>query len=84
MKQLFIREKATTLFFKDSTPFNDILNWVENEVIFNESNIFNLNERHSCDTSSCGDEIFICGDEDSVVITLEKVTIANINILNKL
>tara|TARA_R110000744_G_scaffold185560_1_gene304992 strand:+ start:701 stop:946 length:246 start_codon:yes stop_codon:yes gene_type:complete len=80
MKQLFIREKATTLFFKDSTPFNDILNWVENEVIFNESNIFNLNERHSCNTTSGGPEIFICGDEDSVFLTLETVT--TVNILN--
>mgnify|MGYP003652372094 CR=1 FL=1 len=73
MKQLFIREKATTLFFKDLTPFNDILKWVENEVMFNESNIFNLNERHSCDTTRNANEIFICGDEDSIVITLETV-----------
>ena len=78
MKQLFIREKATTLFFKDSTPFEDILNWVSIEVAFNESNIFNLNERHSCTTSSCVNEIFICGDEDSVVLTLETVTTVNI------
>ena len=78
MKQLFIREKETTLFFKDSTPFNGILDWVENEVMFNESNIFNLNERHSCDTSSCGLEIFICGDEDSIVLTLETVNTVNI------
>ena len=73
MKQLFIREKATTLFFKDSTPLEDILDWVENKVRFDESNIFDLNERHSCDTKRNGNEIFIFGDEDSIVLTLETV-----------
>jgi len=76
MKQLFINEKATTLFFETDISFDEIFQWIFKQVMFSESNIFNLSEKHSCclDNGNSENEVVISGDEDFVTITIEEIT----------
>tara|TARA_R100000005_G_C4950069_1_gene170951 strand:+ start:509 stop:742 length:234 start_codon:yes stop_codon:yes gene_type:complete len=73
MKQLFIDGNSTEIFFSKNASFNDVFEWIEEEVIFSESNIFNLNEKHSCDVSTHIDCILISGDEDLKTITIQEI-----------
>tara|TARA_R110000851_G_C12726228_1_gene529109 strand:- start:203 stop:439 length:237 start_codon:yes stop_codon:yes gene_type:complete len=75
MKQLFISGNASTLFFSESSSFDDIFEWVQERVMFDKSNIFNLNEPHSCSVNNGLDgSIWISGDEDSITINIESIT----------
>ena len=80
MKQLFIRSQATTIFFNESTTYNQIVDWVDDLMNNYDSNIFNLNEPHSCSMykSINETEIFISGDEDSIIISIENVVPINL------
>lgn len=75
MKQLFVNGNATTLFFNKESSFNDIFEWVQEQVMFNPQNIFLLNEQHSCSVSNSIIENGMCisGDEDLKQITIEDV-----------
>ena len=75
MQQLFLNEIATTLFFSDNATFDDIFEWVQEQVMFDNTNLFNLNEQHSCSVSNGLDgSITINGDEDRAVLTIETLT----------
>ena len=74
MKQLFIDGNATTLFFNKETGFDDIFEWIWQDVLLNSSNTFNLNEQHSCSVVKRLDGIWIKGDEDLKEITIEEIT----------
>ena len=73
MKQLFINGTATTLFFSKESSFDDIFEWVQEQVMFSSSNLFNLNEQHSCSVNNSIDGISINGDEDLKIITIEDI-----------
>ena len=75
MKQLFISGNATGLFFSKESSFDDIFEWVQEQVMFPETstNIFNLNEQYSCSVNNCIGGISISGDEDDKVINIEDV-----------
>lgn len=75
MRQLFRNGQATTLFFNDFTSMEGIVNWVKANVRDN-SNLFNLNEAHSCSVCEGSGEvksIIISGDEDEVELILETI-----------
>ena len=74
MKQLFINGTATTLFFSKETSLDDIFEWVQEKAMFDSSNIFLLNEQHSCSVSNGISHICISGDEDLKKITIEEIT----------
>ncbi len=74
MKQLFINGNATTLFFSKNASFDDIFEWIQEQVMFSDSNIFNLNEQHSCSVNNSIDGICINGDEDLKQVTIEEIT----------
>lgn len=79
MKQLFINEYATTLFFRDEDSNEKIAEWI-NTRMHNPDNPFNLNEDWSANADHMSDgSIHINGDEDMVVITLEKITPINLS-----
>ncbi len=73
MKQLFVDGNATTLFFSKDCSFDHIFQWVQEQVIFDSKNIFNLNEQHCCSVSNSIDGICISGDEDLKQITVENI-----------
>ena len=74
MKQLFIDGNATTLFFSKNASFNDVFEWIQEQVMFSKSNIFGLNEQNSCSVSNDTDCISISGDEDLKTVTIEEIT----------
>ena len=74
MKQLFINNNATTLFFSEDSSFDDIFEWVQEQVMFSQTNIFNLNEQHSCSVSNSTEGMCISGDEDLKQVTIEQIT----------
>jgi hypothetical protein len=75
MKQLFINGNASTLFFSEKSSFDDIFEWVQERLFLDKTNLFNLNEQHSCSVNnSFNSSIVISGDEDRVVITIEEIT----------
>ena len=47
MRQLFLNETATTLFFSEAASSEYIRDWIYEQVLFNDTNPFNLNEPHS-------------------------------------
>jgi hypothetical protein len=75
MKQLFINGNSTTIFFSEKASFDDMFEWVMEEVMFSEANIFNLNEQHSCSVSNHFEDMSmsISGDEDSKIVTIESI-----------
>ena len=75
MKQLFINGNASTLFFSEKSSFDDIFEWIQERLFLDKTNLFNLNEQHSCSANnSFNSSIVISGDEDRVVITIEEIT----------
>jgi len=75
MKQLFKNGNSTTLFFSEKSTFDDVFEWVQEQVMFSDDNLFNLSEQHSCFVENCGDgDIWVSGDEDSITLTIEKLT----------
>ena len=75
MKQLFINGNASTLFFSEKSSFDDVFEWVQERLFLDKTNLFNLNEQHSCSVNnSFNSSIVISGDEDRVVITIEEIT----------
>ena len=75
MKQLFLNGTATTLFFSKNSSFYDIFEWVQEQAMFLESNLFNLNQQHSCSVNnSLNGGIYISGDEDLKTVTIEEIT----------
>jgi hypothetical protein len=79
MKQLFINGKATILFFNDGDSNERIAEWI-NFRMHDIDNPFNLNEKWSARVEHMIDDtIHIVGDEDSVLITLEKIFPINIS-----
>jgi len=75
MKQLFKNGNSTTLFFSEKSTFDDVFEWVQEQVMFSDDNLFNLSEQHSCFVENSGDgDIWVCGDEDSITLTIEKLT----------
>ena len=73
MRQLFIRDNATTLFFEDNVEDEQIANWIRSRMN-DMDNPFNLNEAYSCEVIVDSDSfIVISGDEDLVHITVEEV-----------
>ena len=79
MKQLFVNGNATTLFISSHETVESIKNWVMEMVIIDDTNMFNLNEQHSCSVEMDGNDIFIGGDEDSKLITIEEITPIKLN-----
>ena len=74
MQQLFLNGKATTLFFSDTVSYDDIFEWVQDQL-YDQTNLFNLNEQHSCTPNNSFDgSIAIYGDKDHAVITIENIT----------
>ncbi len=74
MKQLFINGNATTLFFKNQTSFDNIFEWIKKQIMFSETNLFNLNEQYSCIVEKDNINIIkIKGDEDLMIITIEEI-----------
>lgn len=74
MKQIFINGNSTTLFFSEKASFDDIFEWVQEQVMFSDTNIFCLNEQHSCSVSNHIDGMCISGDEDLKTVTIETIT----------
>ena len=74
MKRIFVNGNATDFFFSKESNFDDIFEWVQEQVMFDSQNIFNLNEQHSCSVSNWIDEMSIDGDEDLKQITVEDIT----------
>ena len=74
MKQLFINGNSTTLFFSEKASFDDIFEWVQEQVMFSDTNIFSLNEQRSCSVSNAIDGMCISGDEDFKRVTIETMT----------
>jgi len=75
MKQLFINGNASTLFFSKKSSFDDVFEWIQERLFLDKTNMFNLNEQHSCTVNnSFNSSIVISGDEDRVVITIEEIT----------
>ena len=75
MKQLFKNGNSTTLFFSETSTFDDVFEWVQEQVMFSDDNLFNLSEQHSCSVNNSGDgDIWVSGDEDSITLTIEKLT----------
>jgi len=74
MKQIFINGNSTTLFFSEKASFDDIFEWVQVQVMFSDTNIFCLNEQHSCSVSNHIDGMCISGDEDLKTVTIETIT----------
>ena len=72
MNQLFLNGSATTLFFTLNIQDQRVLNQIELMVI-DSTNIFNLNEAHSCGVDLFQDTIVISGDEDYVEITFNAI-----------
>ena len=75
MKRLFINGEGSDLFFSKKASFESIFEWVRLEVIINEENPFNLNERNSCITFIHSNTICISGDEDIKEITIEQIEV---------
>lgn len=73
MKQLFVNGNATSFFFNRESSFDDIFEWVQEQVMFNHQNVFDLNEPHSCNVSNSVDEICISGDDDLKKIMVQDV-----------
>ena len=74
MKRLVTNGKQTDFFFSDKSSFDDIFEWVSEQVMFGKDNIFNLNEQHSCSLSNgLEGSMNISGDEDLVQIKIEEV-----------
>tara|TARA_X000000368_G_C22438957_1_gene453825 strand:- start:125 stop:358 length:234 start_codon:yes stop_codon:yes gene_type:complete len=74
MKQIFINGNSTTLFFSEKASFDDIFEWVQEQVMFSDTNLFCLNEQHSCSVSNHIDGMCISGDEDLKTVTIETIT----------
>ena len=80
MKQLFINEKATTLFFNDEDSNERIAEWI-NFRMHDSDNPFNLNEDWSARADHMIDDtIHISGDEDMAEIIKVLITPINISI----
>ena len=74
MQQIFINGNPSSLFFSDSATFDDIFEWVQEQVMFNRSNTFNLREQHSCSVSnSLNGSMIISGDEDRIEIRIMSI-----------
>ena len=73
MKQIFLNGTATRLFFSDKVSFDDVFEWIQEQVMFSDKNIFNLNEQRSCSVNNHIDGICISGDEDLKIISIETV-----------
>ena len=73
MKQLFVNGNATTLFFSKEASFDDIFEWVQEQVMFDSHNTFCLNEQYSCCVNNSIEGICISGDEDLKQITIEDI-----------
>jgi len=74
MKNLFVNGNSTTLFFSEKASFDDIFEWVQEQVMFSDTNIFDLNEQHSCSVSNHWDGMCISGDEDLKIVSIETIT----------
>jgi len=73
MKRLFLNGDVTDLFFNDSASYDDIFEWVQEQLLCGD-NTFNLNEVRSCTANNHIDGgIAICGVEDYKIITIEKI-----------
>ena len=72
MKQLFINNECTTVFFSANASSEDIELWINLNLEF-----FNLNEQHTAGASIVSKNHFlITGDEDKVELTLEPVVLS--------
>jgi hypothetical protein len=79
MKRLLINETPTMYFFEDSTTMEQIEKWVNEQIWYNASNPFNLNEQFSAKAIWLVDgTIEIIGDEDSAIISIIPVTTVKI------
>jgi len=74
MFQIFLNDHPTQLFFSLTSSRESIIEHLSELVMFDSRNIFNLNEQRSCSVSpSLIGDIHISGDEDSKILTIEKV-----------
>jgi hypothetical protein len=74
MKQVFINGQPLQLFFSETSSKDSIIEHITELVMFDERNIFKLNEQHSCCVSpSMHGDLSISGDEDSKTVTIEKI-----------
>tara|TARA_R110000851_G_scaffold21819_1_gene65041 strand:- start:4340 stop:4588 length:249 start_codon:yes stop_codon:yes gene_type:complete len=76
MKQLVLDDDTPSqIFFSYFTSFNDIFEWVQQMVMFDEKNIFNLNEQFSCSVEPNETEstFVISGDEDYRELSIETI-----------
>jgi len=75
MKRIFVNGRATDFFFSKEASFDDMFEWIQEQVMFDSQNIFNLNEQRSCSVSNSTGLCSIRGDEDSFKrITVENIT----------
>tara|TARA_B110000046_G_scaffold95159_1_gene102902 strand:- start:237 stop:470 length:234 start_codon:yes stop_codon:yes gene_type:complete len=74
MKNLFINGNSTKLFFSEKASFDDIFEWVQEQAMWSDTNIFCLNEQRSCSVSNHIDGMCISGDEDLKTVTIETIT----------
>ena len=71
MKQLFINNECTTVFFSANASSEDIELWINLNLDF-----FNLNEQHTAGAEVVSNnEFLITGDEDRLELTLEPVVL---------
>lgn len=73
MKRLLINGNQTNFLFSKESKFNDIFEWITEQLMYSNDNIFELNEAHSCFTYEDGNNISISGDEDYKLITIEEI-----------
>lgn len=73
MQRLFINGNGTDLFFSNDVTLEEIGLWMEESIMFNDKNIFGLNEQHSCDIIIEDGVIIISGDEDFKDVIMKDV-----------
>jgi hypothetical protein len=75
MKQLFIRDEPSQIFFDKKETIFTVLDWVKAQIWLDET-VFELNEAFTCTASIIGEieeTIQISGDEDSVELSLKEI-----------
>ena len=75
MKRIFLNNRGTDSFIDDSVPQQEVLKILRNEMIFNNIDLFQLNERYSCtiDPSDEENSFIIRGDEDFIEVDLIEI-----------
>lgn len=73
MNQIFLDGKPCQLFFSETSSIDSIIEYIRAIVLFDDYNLFGLNEPYSCYAFPHMGDIVISGYQDYKVLTIVKI-----------